>query len=75
MIELKNVTKSFGTHLVLDRVSLRILSGEINFIIGRSGTGKSVLLKSIVGLLRPDEGEIWVNGCRVDRYRNPSTLP
>jgi len=65
MIEFKQVSKSFGSKVVLDRVSFRIQRGEIYFVIGRSGVGKSVLLKHIVGLLQPDEGEIWVDGQEV----------
>lgn len=61
MIEFREVSKSFGPKRVLDRVSFKINKGEIVFIIGRSGTGKSVTLKNIVGLLRPDSGEIYVD--------------
>lgn len=61
MIEFKLVSKSFGQKRVLDRVTFTVNTGEIFFIIGRSGAGKSVLLKNIVGLLRPDSGEIWVD--------------
>ncbi len=62
LIELKNVTKRFGSRTVLDRVNLTIFEGDITTIIGKSGVGKSVLLKHIIGLLRPDEGEILFNG-------------
>ncbi|PXF56599.1 MAG: diguanylate cyclase [Deltaproteobacteria bacterium] len=62
LIELINVTKRFGEKTVLDRVNLTILEGDITTIIGKSGEGKSVLLKHIIGLLRPDEGEILFNG-------------
>ena len=62
LIELKNVTKRFGEKTVLDRVNLTIFEGDITTIIGKSGEGKSVLLKHIIGLLRPDEGEILFNG-------------
>jgi phospholipid/cholesterol/gamma-HCH transport system ATP-binding protein len=61
LIELKNVTKRFGERTVLDRVNLTILEGDITTIIGKSGGGKSVLLKHIIGLLKPDEGEILIN--------------
>jgi len=60
MIEFKQVTKSFGDRKVLDQVTFKVARGEIVFIIGKSGVGKSVLLKNIVGLLRPDQGQIWV---------------
>ena len=58
MIEIEHVSKSFGDLVVLDDVSLSIPAGETTAIIGPSGTGKSVLLKLIVGLLRPDGGHI-----------------
>lgn len=62
MIEFKNIVKSFGNRTILKGLSLRIEEGEIIFILGTSGTGKSVLLKNLVGLLRPDSGEIWIDG-------------
>ena len=62
MIELRHVSKRFGDHVVLNDVSLTIHDGETFAIIGRSGTGKSVLLKHIIGLLRPDTGEVRVDG-------------
>lgn len=61
LIELKNVTKRFGNHTVLDRLNLTVFEGDITTIIGKSGGGKSVLLKHIIGLLRPDEGDILIN--------------
>jgi len=62
MIEVRNLTKRFGTHTVLDGVSFRIEKGESLVIIGRSGGGKSVLLKHIIGLLQPDTGEVLIEG-------------
>jgi phospholipid/cholesterol/gamma-HCH transport system ATP-binding protein len=59
---LRGVTKSFGTHTVLRDITFDIPKGQITSVMGPSGTGKSVLLKNIIGLLRPDEGEIWVEG-------------
>jgi phospholipid/cholesterol/gamma-HCH transport system ATP-binding protein len=61
-ISLRNVTKSFGSHTVLEDISFDIPRGKISAVMGPSGTGKSVLLKNIIGLLRPDAGEIWVDG-------------
>lgn len=61
MIRISSVTKRFGARTVLDEVSLEIASGEIVFCIGKSGAGKSVLLKHIVGLMPPDSGMIWVD--------------
>lgn len=62
MIELKDLKKSFGEKTVLRGVNLTIKAGETTCIIGRSGCGKSVLLKLIVGLLAPDEGTVVVDG-------------
>lgn len=66
MIRIENLKKAFGPKQVLRGVSLEIARGETTVIIGRSGTGKSVLLKLMVGLLRPDEGTVTVDGRRVD---------
>ena len=60
-IDIKNLRKSFGTKSVLRGVNLSVNSGEILCIIGKSGTGKSVVLKHLVGILEPDEGSIIVD--------------
>src|SRR5271163_1784143 len=62
MIEVRNLQKSFGAQKVLDDVSFRIENGESVVIIGRSGGGKSVLLKHIIGLLQPDAGAVVIDG-------------
>jgi phospholipid/cholesterol/gamma-HCH transport system ATP-binding protein len=62
IIHLENVFKSFGDRKVLDGVSLEVFSGETLVIIGRSGVGKSTILKHIAGLLLPDAGQVWVEG-------------
>lgn len=62
LIEFRNVSKSFGEKNVLNEVSLKIYENEITTIIGKSGTGKSVLLKHIIGLMSPDEGAIFFKG-------------
>jgi len=62
MIKIVNLKKAFGEKKVLDGVNLEIESGKITVIIGRSGEGKSVLLKHIIGLLKPDEGSIELDG-------------
>jgi phospholipid/cholesterol/gamma-HCH transport system ATP-binding protein len=62
VISLRGVTKTFGSHTVLKDISFDIPRGQITAVMGPSGTGKSVLLKNIIGLLRPDAGEIWVEG-------------
>jgi phospholipid/cholesterol/gamma-HCH transport system ATP-binding protein len=69
LIELRNVSKRFGRLVVLNGVTLNIEQGQSLVIIGASGTGKSVLLKHIVGLLRPDSGEVWFDGKRIDNLR------
>lgn len=61
-IQVRNLKKSFGTHTILDGVSFTIESGESLVILGRSGGGKSVLLKHIIGLLKPDAGEVLIDG-------------
>jgi len=66
MIEIKNLHKAFGDNKVLQGVNLDIDTGETLVIIGRSGCGKSVLIKHIVGLLYPDEGFVKVEGQKVD---------
>jgi phospholipid/cholesterol/gamma-HCH transport system ATP-binding protein len=62
MIEVRDLRKSFGAQLVLDSVGFRIENGESVAIIGRSGSGKSVLLKHLIGLLQPDTGEVLIDG-------------
>jgi phospholipid/cholesterol/gamma-HCH transport system ATP-binding protein len=63
MIRFENVTKSFGSHVVLNEVSFTIPKGQTTAIIGPSGVGKSVILKHIVGLMQPDSGQVVVLGC------------
>ena len=65
MIEIRNLSKSFDEHKVLDRVNLTIQTGETMVIIGRSGCGKSVLLKHIIGLMKPDAGTVLIDGVDV----------
>ena len=62
MIEVRHLVKNYGHHTVLADVSLRVETGESVVIIGRSGGGKSVLLKHLVGLLSPDDGEVLIDG-------------
>jgi phospholipid/cholesterol/gamma-HCH transport system ATP-binding protein len=61
-IEFRGVSKRFGDNRVLDSIDLEIYEGEVTTIIGLSGSGKSVLLKHIIGLLTPDEGEVFFQG-------------
>jgi phospholipid/cholesterol/gamma-HCH transport system ATP-binding protein len=67
LIELRNVHKRFGRLVVLNGVSLKAEQGQTVVVLGASGTGKSVMLKHIVGLLKPDKGEVWFDGQRVDQ--------
>jgi phospholipid/cholesterol/gamma-HCH transport system ATP-binding protein len=64
LIELKGISKTFGNNKVLDNVDLKIYRGQALGIIGPSGTGKSTVLRIIAGLLKPDEGEIYIQGVR-----------
>ena len=61
-IVLKDIHKAFGSNEVLKGFSLEVHEGETLAVVGQSGTGKSVALKHVVGLLRPDRGEVWVDG-------------
>lgn len=65
MIEIRNLYKAFGGRQILNGMNLTVRRGETKVIIGRSGVGKSVLLKNIVGLIHPDAGSIKVNGVEV----------
>lgn len=67
MIEIKGITKTFGAHKVLDNLNLTVQKGSTCVIIGRSGCGKSVLLKHIVRVLFPDTGKIFVDGRDLDK--------
>lgn len=62
MIEFKNITKIFDGKQVIEGISGRFEKGKVNLIIGPSGTGKSILLKCIVGLIHPDEGHVYFDG-------------
>jgi phospholipid/cholesterol/gamma-HCH transport system ATP-binding protein len=68
-IELKRVTKAYGDKRVLDELNLVVEAGETLVVIGKSGQGKSVLLRLSVGLERPDSGEVLLNGIPADTYR------
>lgn len=61
MIEVKNLYKTFNQNNVLNDISFKVKEGQTVVIIGKSGTGKSVLLKNLIGLLNPDSGEIWID--------------
>jgi phospholipid/cholesterol/gamma-HCH transport system ATP-binding protein len=69
LIEFRNVTKRFNGKTVLDNINLSIYENQVTTIIGKSGTGKSVLLKHIIGLLKPDEGTILFQGKPVNKMK------
>jgi phospholipid/cholesterol/gamma-HCH transport system ATP-binding protein len=69
VIEFRNVWKAFSGQEVLRGLTLTVARGEILYIIGASGAGKSVTIKHLIGLLRLDRGEVWYDGQRVDRWR------
>lgn len=70
MIEIVKISKSFNEHKVLNGLSLKINNGSTCVIIGRSGCGKSVLLKHIVGILKPDSGSVLVDGKEINKLRD-----
>jgi phospholipid/cholesterol/gamma-HCH transport system ATP-binding protein len=72
MIKLVGVEKTLGKQAVLRGVDLTIPTGKLTTIIGRSGEGKSVLLKHIIGLMQPDRGEVWIDGTDIARERRCS---
>ena len=69
MIEIKDLYKSFGGQMVLDGVSLKMFPGTTTVILGGSGSGKTVLMKHIIGLLKPDSGEVWVDGVEITKLK------
>lgn len=75
LVELKHLHKRFGPLIVLDDVSLTVQRGESLVIIGASGSGKSVMLKHMVGLLRPDAGEVYFDGLRIDNLPEKQIMP
>ncbi len=75
MISFKNVRKAFSGKTVLDGVSFDVAAGEVFFIIGASGVGKSVLIKHLVGLLSPDAGEIWLDGEEIAQLDEEGFMP
>ena len=75
MIRFENIVKSFSSKTVLNDVSVTIETGEVFFIVGQSGVGKSVLIKHLIGLLRPDSGEIWVDDVEVSQLTERQLTP
>lgn len=75
MISFRHLRKSFGAKQVIQDVSFDVHDGEVFFIIGQSGVGKSVLIKHLVGLLYPDGGEIWLDGEEISRFDEEQMYP
>src|SRR5262245_61098466 len=75
IIRLVNLHKSFGRLHVLNGISEEFPKGKTTVVLGPSGTGKSVMLKCILGLLRPDNGEIWFEDQRVDTLSEARLAP
>ena len=75
MIQLKNIYKAFGTHTITNGLDLTIEDGEFLAIIGRSGEGKSVLLKQIIGLLKPDSGNIFIGDKDITKLTDAQLEP
>jgi phospholipid/cholesterol/gamma-HCH transport system ATP-binding protein len=75
MIHFKDIKKSFGPKTVLNGVTFEVKTGEVFFIIGASGVGKSVLIKHLVGLLAPDTGEIWLDGEEISKFDEARMTP
>src|SRR5207245_11117541 len=75
LIEFGGVAKAFGGKPVLRGMDLAVDKGEVLFIIGTSGVGKSVTIKHLIGLLRVDAGEIWFDGARIDQLDEKAFWP
>ncbi len=75
MISFQNIHKAFGEKVVLRGVNLDVKAGECFFIIGASGVGKSVLIKHLIGILRPDEGDIYLGDQEVSRLSEKDLYP
>lgn len=75
IVSIQGLSKSFGTKTVLDDIDLDIERGKTTVILGPSGTGKSVLLKHIVGLIKPDDGAVHFDGTRVDTLDEHGLVP
>lgn len=74
-LDIKKLVKRFGSLTVLDGIDIELKKGEILFVLGRSGTGKSVLLKNIVGLLKPDGGQIFLDGEEISQLTEAQYFP
>lgn len=75
MIRFEKLRKSFGSKEVLKSLTFEVPEGQILFVLGTSGTGKSVLLKCLVGLLKPTSGSIWINGQEITTLSEEELFP
>ena len=75
VVRFDSITKAFGGRTILDGVSFDVRRGEVFFVIGASGVGKSVTIKHLVGLLRPDSGDVWFDGQEVSRLSEEAFFP
>ncbi|HHY96887.1 MAG TPA: ATP-binding cassette domain-containing protein, partial [Acholeplasma sp.] len=71
MIEMRNITKRFGSLVANDHISFKALPGEIHALLGENGAGKTTLMSILFGLYEPDEGEILING-EVVKIKDPN---
>src|SRR3954469_13800014 len=75
LIEIKNFRKAFNSKIVHKDVSFSVEKGECLGLIGGSGVGKSVILRSLIGLEKPDAGQIWIEGHEISRLHEAELLP
>jgi phospholipid/cholesterol/gamma-HCH transport system ATP-binding protein len=73
-IEFRDVVLAFDDRVILDHLSFRVMKGETKIILGGSGGGKSTIIKLVLGLLKPDEGQIYVDGEDVTNYNEPQMM-
>ncbi len=67
-VRLENVSKAFGDRKVLDKITLQVANGEGFCLLGRSGIGKSVTLKIMIGLIKPDAGKVFIHGIEIEHF-------
>jgi phospholipid/cholesterol/gamma-HCH transport system ATP-binding protein len=70
MIEFRDVSLAFGRKVVLDGVSFKVMPGEMKVVLGQSGSGKSTILRLVMGLLKPDGGQIFINGTEISQLED-----
>jgi len=75
VVAFDKVSLAFDDHVVLHEITFALLPGRLKIFLGASGSGKSTILRIILGLLRPDSGEVWVHGRRVDQLSESDLMP